>query len=110
MTNQEISKLIDEKIDKVRQELKAQLCLKWEFSEDEKVILRNLREQYKYIARDECKQLFAYMSAPYKSMGVNNHGQWFIDDDDFEELSFFPNLFKQITWEDSEPCEFRKFI
>ncbi len=111
MTNQEISNLIDEKFEKVRQELKAQICPKWVFSEVEKAILRNLDEEYKYIARDENGAIYVYKSAPYKKFGDNNNFYWNCkEDSDFAYFDFFPNHFQQITGDDEEPCEFRKYL
>ena len=105
MTNQEISNLIDEKFEKVRQELTAQLCPKWEFSEDEKVILRNLQQRYKWIARDIDGRLFIFVDRPMK-----DDYYWASASLKIAPLNTFDKLFQQITWHDEEPCEFRKFI
>lgn len=79
---------------------------KWVFTEYEKAILRNLPEEYKWIARDRDGGLNVYNVKPYK-----------LDDcwgrkriSDFEMFNIFEHLFQSIKWEDEEPCEFRKYI
>lgn len=76
----------------------------WNFTEDEKVILRNLPREFRWIARDSDKDLYLYKEKPYK-----DGGQWDIDEG-FYELDLFEHFFQTIQWEDNEPCEFRKFI
>lgn len=77
----------------------------WTFTEDEKVILRNLPEEYKWIARDEIGDLMVYKVKSKKESfcwGRRLH--------DFEIFCAFNHLFQSIKWEDEEPCEFRKYI
>ena len=85
----------------------AELKLKpqWEFTEDEKVILRNLPDDFRWIARDEEKnRLYVYTSKPSKA-----HQQWqYIGSS--ENLRIFNHLFQSIQWSDDEPCEFRKYL
>ena len=83
----------------------ADLKLKptWEFTEDEKVILRNLPEEFRWIARDKISQgLFVYTSKPTKS-----EQSWL---GNVISLIGFQHVFKSIQWSDEEPCEFRKYI
>lgn len=78
----------------------------WTFTEYEKVILRNLPEEYKWIARDRDGGLNIYNVKPYKL--DNCWGRKRIID--FETFNIFEHLFQSIKWEDEEPCEFRKYI
>ena len=76
---------------------------KWKFTEDEKAILRNLPEVYKWIARDSDGDLYVYESKPSKE------GEF------WNALSccawtLFTHIFQTIKWEDEEPCEFRKYL
>ena len=88
-------------------ELKAQKEKeKWQFTEDEKVILRNLPKEILFIARDKSSNaLFAFEKKPKKA-----HSVWIEKDKGVSEISIFSHLFKCIQWSDTEPCEFRKFI
>lgn len=78
---------------------------KWTFTEDEKVILRNLPEEYKWIARDRDGDLMVYEVKPEKRSIC-----WGGRMTDFEMFCVFNYLFQSIKWEDEEPCEFRKYI
>lgn len=80
---------------------------KWTFTEDEKVILRNMREECKYITRDKNNDLYLYKNKPIKNEGVN---VWQNFSSFCERLTFYNHLFRSIKWEDEEPCEFRKYI
>ena len=76
---------------------------KWKFTEDEKAILRNLPEKYKWIARDSSGDLYVYESEPSK------------EDEFWNALSccgwtLFDHIFQTIKWADEEPCEFRKYL
>ena len=76
----------------------------WNFTEDEKVILRNLPKGYNWIARDGNKDLYIYITKPCKIEDIWDY------DESLYELDLFKHLFQTIQWEDAEPCEFRKFI
>ena len=77
----------------------------WEFSEDEKVILRNLPDEYRWIARDDvCDGLFAYTLKPTKF-----EHNW-VCMGNLVNLTGFRHLFKLIKWSDDEPCEFRRYL
>lgn len=80
---------------------------KYIFTEDEKVILRNMREECKYITRDKNNDLYLYKNKPIKNEGVN---VWQNFSSFCERLTFYNHLFQSIKWEDEEPCEFRKYI
>lgn len=74
------------------------------FTEDEKIILKNLNQFYCYIARDKNGTLCVYHNAPCK----DQRGEYWIANADFYDLPY-EHLFKGIKWND-EPCEFRKYI
>lgn len=78
----------------------------WEFTEDEKVILRNLPNEFRWIARDEpSNMIYVYTSKP--TAKVDKH--W-VCIGDIENLNIFRHLFQSIQWSDDEPCEFRKYL
>lgn len=80
----------------------------WEFTEDEKAILRNLPEQYRWIARDDDEtmgELFIYAFKPSKF-----NGTWIFDKGSVTDLDNFKHLFQSIQWSNDEPCEFRKYL
>ena len=72
-------------------------------TETEKIILENTKEKYKYIARDECGDLFLYESKPKKE-SLYWIGDFFNDD---AKVDMFDHLFQDIKWEDEEPYKFR---
>ncbi len=76
----------------------------WTFTEDEKVILRNLPEEYKWIARDKDGGLGIYDERPLKAdyMWVLSVGSYMFNS--------YRNLFQSIQWSDEESCEFRKYL
>lgn len=74
------------------------------FTEDEKVILRNLNQLYRYLARDKNGELCVYQDIPCK----NERSDYWIANSDFYDLPY-KHLFQQIKWED-KPCEFRKYM
>lgn len=77
---------------------------KWQFTEDEKSILRTLPEEYEWIARDEDNNLFIYIDKPIKK-----YDHW-RNEDIFVNFIVYNHLFQSIKWTDTEPCEFRKYI
>jgi hypothetical protein len=64
-------------------------------SDDEKVILRNLKG--KWIARDRDGELYCFHNKPIK-----NRVTW-DDNDCYLILNAFDHLFQMVQWEDSEP-------
>jgi hypothetical protein len=80
-------------------------------TEDERVILRNLPKQYRWIARDDggelgelLGKLYVYEKKPDK--GSN---RWF-DGGYFKNLSLFQHLFQFIKWEDEEPYKIQELL
>jgi hypothetical protein len=76
-------------------------------TEDEKVILRNIPKKYKYIARDECGELYAYENKPKKE-GY----RWIIVGSDWvlNNLNMFQHLFQFIKWEDEESYNIEELL
>ena len=70
-------------------------------TEDEKAILRNLPEKFKWIARDENGKLCIYRNKPGRLQRVWSGEE--DGEDDFEYLNLFNHLFKMVKWEDDEP-------
>ena len=66
------------------------------FTEDEKIIARNIDEEYKWIARDRDGELCIYEEKPRKE------GNYW-DFDGYGRPSYFNHLFSAIKWEDKEP-------
>lgn len=90
------------------EELKAQKEKeRWKFTENEKVILRNLPEEYKWIVRDNLSnRIYIFVEKPYKE-----RDKWTSDTGfNYLELRPFQHIFQCIQWSDTEPCEFRKYI
>lgn len=88
---------------------KSRDAQKWKFTEDEKVILRNLPKEYNWLVKSENDSLFVFTSEPQKIdyyWETINKGK----DSYCEEISMFNHLFKCIQWSDERPCEFRKYI
>ena len=68
-------------------------------TEDEKVILRNLPERFKWIARDFSGYLFIYSDKPLKGKNMW-HGEEILY---WADISCFEHLFQFIKWKDEEP-------
>lgn len=66
-------------------------------TEDEKVILRNLPKECKYIARDREGDLYVHLLLPRKEWG-----QW-MSKGSIKSLGVYNHLFNFIKWEDEEP-------
>ena len=78
----------------------------WSFTEDEKVILRNLPEEYKWIARHKSGHITIHEYKPCK----HNNGINWLDFKEYDSLSQFKHIFQSIQWSDEEPCEFRRYL
>lgn len=78
----------------------------WTFTEDEKVILRNLPKEYKWLVRDSDDYLVIFMKKPEKD---NKWKIWEYGGDCLQ-LQEFNHLFQSINWEEDDPCEFRKYL
>ena len=81
---------------------------KWTFTEDEKIILRNVSEEYKWLVRNKDGSIYVFSINPIKenTLQVWSCGVWGL----FQQFDCFNHLFQTIKWEDDDPCEFRKYI
>lgn len=79
----------------------------YQFSEDEKTILRNLDKKWKWLARDEDGKLFLFTDKPKKD---NNGWQLVNFKTSYTSLNIFEFLFQSIQWTDDEPVEIAKVI
>lgn len=75
------------------------------FTEDEKVILKNLPPDFKWITRDASNWLYVYTNKPAKTSEL-----WEADMGDMENVTVYDHLFDSVQWSDDEPCEFRKYL
>lgn len=80
---------------------------RWTFTDDEKTILRNLPDEYKWIARDDFNnEINIYDTKPTK-YGYHWNNEAFAKS---LRLLGFNHLFQSIKWNDEEACEFRKYL
>lgn len=87
-------------------ELEKYTTPSWTFKEEEKIIFKHLDIQYNYIARDKDGTLKLYTCKPTKT-----EDSWYSGPNGYStSVRFFNNIFKNIKWEDSEACEFKKYL
>lgn len=71
-----------------------------ELTDDERTILKNVDEEYKYIARDKGGSLNLFEA---KTLKISDVEEWFsVGDTEYEHFPF-ANMFKFISWKDDEP-------
>lgn len=71
-------------------------------------ILKRIRAEYKYLARDEDDSLYAYSGMPYKTdNGYLESGQRYMP---LKFWSLFDGTFPYIRWEDAEPVSIKELI
>lgn len=69
---------------------------------DEKVLLKNIAKNFKYIARNRDSTLFVYGDEPEKEVGTLN--MWLRRPDSYiANLAVYTHLFPMVKWEDEEP-------
>lgn len=86
-------------LDIIREDIKIIKIPKYEFTKEEKKILRCFKQiGYNYIARDEDGELALYSNKPYKKTTM-----WNYHDGEYIDLRI--KMFESIKWEDSEPFE-----
>ena len=77
------------------------LCQKCDpFTDDEKIILNNLPEKYKWIARNKNGDLVVYDKKPRR----NDYGSFYVYYGFFIDLRMFKHLFRNITWQSGAVC------
>ena len=79
---------------------------KVEFTEGEKIILKNVSDKYSWIVRDEDGELSLRCDKPSKSV---KQGCW-LSNGYAETFYLYNHLFQQIRWEDDEPVNFREVL
>lgn len=88
-------------LDILKKEIEIVKIPKYEFTKDEKNILKGLKLlKFNYIVRDEDERLTAYTDKPEKNYTLS------IWQYEFGEITYVnPNMFNFIKWEDLEPFE-----
>ncbi len=84
-------------------ECNLKLKPQWEFTEDEKAILRNVSTTYNWIARNEDGNFTLTLNKPKRNQTYWS-GMY------LSIMQQFSHIFKSIQWEDEEPCEFRRYL
>lgn len=68
----------------------------------EKVLLKNIAKNFKYIARNRDSTLFVYGDEPEKEVGTLN--MWLRKPDSYiANLAVYIHLFPMVKWEDEDP-------
>lgn len=70
--------------------------IKPKLTAEEKIILRNIDDEYKWIARDKDGELYFYKGKPTKRIVIWNTNNYSLG-------GIFSHLFQFVTWEDDEP-------
>lgn len=73
-----------------------------EFTDDEKIVARNIDKKYKWIARDKFDNLFVFNQKPHKNASC----VW-VGGTKWHDMFVLNHMFKLITWEDAEPTLIR---
>lgn len=79
----------------------------YQFSENEKTILKSIDKKWKWLGRDEDGQLFLFTDKPKKD---DNGWQLVNFQTSYTSLNIFKFLFQSIQWTDDEPVEIAKVI
>ena len=93
---------IESKLKSIKQQLAPK---KYQFSANEKTILRSLSEEWKWLARDKSGILYLYTNRPIK---VSDH--YMFSQGRYAIFDTFGHLFQSIQWTDDEPVEIEKVI
>ncbi|MCM1259652.1 MAG: hypothetical protein NC182_01750 [Prevotella sp.] len=80
--------------------------IKLQLSEDEKIILKNMVKDFKWLARDENGKLYAYEKKPYKKM---DDGIWSFMNNNVSGVPF-KSLFQFIKCEDNDPYSIEELM
>lgn len=74
-----------------------------EFTDNEKIVAKNINKEYKWMARDKSGILCAFIHKPYKDHIVNRWNS----EGPICEMAAFDWMFKSITWCDEDPTLIR---
>lgn len=79
----------------------------WEFTKKEVDIFKVIPKKYNFVARDRDGEIYFFGEKPKKA-----NSRWFpsATDENCKYSSMFEDMLPSISWDDKEPCEFRKFI
>ena len=73
-------------------------------TEDEKVVLRNLPANYKWIARDKDSKLYVYLDKPEKCEYIWTGKQ------SYSSLEALSHLFEMVKWDDDDPWKIEDLL
>lgn len=76
---------------------------KVKLTEEERIILKNVDKEYKYIVRDKSNDIYVFSHIPAKLEDIwepISYGDYY---NNFSRLTVFNHLFQFIKWEDEEP-------
>lgn len=93
----------------VKKWLKAEHKEPIKLSEAERVILENLEERYKWIARDDDGELAVFSRQPGKIV-EGEGGFWCRTSGEISNLGCFNHLFQFIKWSDNEAYEIAELL
>lgn len=74
-------------------------------STDEKTILRNLQDDFKWIARDSSNRLYIYKEKPIK-----RESAWYDETNMSYSFNLYAHLFQFVQWEDDEPYSIEELL
>lgn len=80
-----------------------------QLSHDEYVILKNIDEEFTWIARDDNGELHLFTIKPHKDFYCK-FGWWGSRSDNSLNFSVYEHLFQFVKWEDEEPYEISKLL
>lgn len=89
---------------------KIELLPHWAFTEEERIILKNLSSKWQYLARDKDYCLYAYERPPRKPRPDSPFYERWSPTSEFVRLEGFEHLFESINWQNEEACPFREYI
>ena len=87
------TKTLSEVKEWLKQDIKPSITI------EERIILSNTSQIYKWIARDKDGSLHLFTEKPYK----DNFNRWVINSGCLERLNIFNHLYKFIRWDNTEP-------
>lgn len=76
-------------------------------TEDEKIILKNMSEEYRYIARDKNDYLYIYRNKPERD---NVAKAWRPYDEFYIKFYMYNHLFQFIKWTDKKPYKIKELL
>ena len=93
---------IESKLNSIKEKLEPK---KYQFSANEKTILRSLSEEWKWLARDKNGILYVYTHKP-----IRISERYRVSEGSCGSFNAFGHSFQAIQWTDDEPVEIEKVI